>query len=82
MRSQSQTWLSNRTATTMGPLGFPVGSVVKSPPSVQEMQVQALAWGDPGSGKWQPTPILLPVKLHGEQPARLQSTGSQESNTT
>ena len=27
--------------------------------------------------KWQPTPVLLPGKSHGEEPSRLQSMGSQ-----
>ena len=51
------------------PLGFPGGSEVKAP---------ACKVGDPGSipgsgrspgeGKWQPTPVFLPGKSHGQRP--------------
>ena len=38
--------------------------------------------GDAGSipwrGKWQPTPVFLPGKSHGQEPGRLQSMGSQK----
>ena len=47
-------------------MGFPGGSVVKSPPA-----------GDPGfdpwvgkipwKRKWQPTPVFLPGKFHGQR---------------
>jgi len=31
----------------------------------------------PGGGKWQPTPVFLPEKFHGqEEPGRLPSMGS------
>ena len=55
----------------------------------QMVKVSAYNAGDPssipGSGisswrrKWQPTPVLLPGKLHGrmEEPGRLQSIGSK-----
>jgi len=32
--------------------------------------------------KWQPTPVFLPGESHGGGPGRLQSLGSQESDTT
>ena len=28
-------------------MGFPVGSVIKNPPAMQEMRVQSLSWEDP-----------------------------------
>ena len=43
---------------------------VKNPPATQEtqeMQVQSLSWEDPWSRKWQPTPIFLPEKSHGQR---------------
>ena len=35
--------------------------------------VRKIPWGR----KWQPTPVFLPGKFHGQGPGRLQSTGSQ-----
>ena len=43
---------------------------------------------DPWIGKipwrraWQPTPVFLPGESHGQEPDRLQSMGSQESDMT
>ena len=34
---------------------------------MQEMQVQSLGWEDPQRKKWQPTPIFLPGKSHGQR---------------
>ena len=42
-------------------LGFPSGSVVKNPPTKQEMQVRSLGW------KWQRAPVFLPGKVHGQR---------------
>ena len=60
-------------------MGFPGGSDGKGS--------SACNAGDPGSipwrRKWQPTPVSLPGEFHGqEEPGRLQSMGSQESDTT
>ena len=33
----------------------------------QEMQIQALGGEDPRSRKWQPTPVFLPGKFHGQR---------------
>ena len=51
------------------------GSVVKSPPVMQQMQVRSLAQEDPlekgmathpsWRRKWQPTPVHLPRRFHG-----------------
>ena len=34
---------------------------------MQEMKVQSLGWEDPQRKKWQPTPIFLPGKSHGQR---------------
>ena len=34
---------------------------------MQEMWVQSLGWEDPRRKKWQPTPVFLPGKLHGQR---------------
>ena len=47
--------------------GFPGCSVVKNPPAVQETRVLSLSWEDPQRSKWQPTPVLLPEKFHGQR---------------
>ena len=44
-----------------------VAQSVKNLPSVQETQVQSLGWEDPWSRKWQPTPVSLPRKSHGQR---------------
>ena len=53
---------------------------VKNPPAMQETQErwvrylgQKILW----RRKWQPTPVFLPEKSHGEKPDRQQSKGSQ-----
>ena len=53
-------------------MGFPSGSVVKNLPAMQEMQemwVQSLG-GEVGKipwrKAWQPTPVFLPEKSHGQ----------------
>ena len=43
-------------------LGFLSGSVVKSPPAMQEVWVQSVGQEDPWRRKWQPTSIFLPGK--------------------
>ena len=51
-------------------LGFPGGAVVKHPPAMQkaqETQIQSLGQEDsPGEG-WQPTPVFLTGKFHGQR---------------
>ena len=43
----------------------------------QEMWFDPCVGKIPWSKKWQPSPIFLPGKFHGERPCRLQSRGSQ-----
>ena len=48
-------------------LGFPGGSVVKNLTPVQEIGVWSLVGKIPWSRKWQPTPVFLPKKSHGQR---------------
>ena len=48
-------------------MGIPDGSAIKNLPLMQEMQVQSLGWEDPLEKEMQPTPVLLPGKLHGQR---------------
>ena len=43
--------------------------MVKNLPAmqVQELQDQFLGWEDPLEKEWQPTPVFLPGKSHGER---------------
>ena len=53
-------------ATRVTP-GFPSGSVVKNPPTVQEMRVWTLRGEDPWRRARQPTPVFLPRESHGQR---------------
>jgi len=51
-------------------LGFPDGGVLKNPPATAgdtRMWVQSLRQEDPWNRKWQPNPVFLPRKSHGER---------------
>ena len=41
--------------------------MVKNLPAVQETRVQLPGWEDPWRRKWQPTPVFLPGKSHGQR---------------
>ena len=41
--------------------------LVKNLPAMHETWLQFLGWEDPWSWKWQPTPIFLPGKSHGQR---------------
>ena len=43
--------------------------MVKNQPAVKEMQVQSLDKEGPLGRKWQPTPVFLPGKVHGQRGA-------------
>ena len=69
------------------PLGFPGGSVVKNPPAnaADTKDTSSI----PGAGrfpwrrKWQPTPVFLPGKSHGQKSLVGYSPwGRKESDTT
>ena len=44
-----------------------VTQTVKSLPAVQETRVQSLGRENPWRRKWQPTPVSLPGKSHGQR---------------
>ena len=41
--------------------------MVKNPPAMWETWVWSLGWEDPLEKKWQPTPVFLPGKSHGQR---------------
>ena len=47
--------------------GFLGGSMVKNLPAVQETQVPSLVGKILWKRKWQPSPVFLPEKLHGQR---------------
>ena len=63
--------------------GLPSGSVVKNPPAMQETWVWSLHQEDPLERKWQPTPVFLPGKSHGQRSLVSHSPwGCKELDTT
>ena len=44
-----------------------VAQMVKNLPAMRKTQVQSLGWEDPLRRKWQPTPVFLPEKSHGQR---------------
>ena len=44
-----------------------MAQVVKNLPAVQENQVQSVGRKVPWRRKWQPTPVFLPGKSHGQR---------------
>ena len=48
-------------------MGFLCASVVKNLPAIWKMQVLSLGWKDLWRRKWEPTPIFLPGKSHGQR---------------
>ena len=64
-------------------MGFPGGSAVKKPFSTQEIQVQSLGWEEPLEKEIAIPSTILAWKIPWtEEPGRLQSMGSQESDMT
>ena len=62
--------------------GFPDGSVVKNPPAMQEMWVRSLGQKDPLEKEMTTHSSTHAWKvLWTEEPGRLQSMGSQKSQT-
>ena len=56
-----------------------VAQLVKNLPATWETWVQLLGWEDPLEKKWQPIPVFLLGKSHGQRSLfKLQSMGSQE----
>ena len=48
-------------------LGFPGGSVAKNPPASRKCRFNPWVGKIPWSRKWQPTPVFLPGKSHGQR---------------
>ena len=44
-----------------------VTQTVKRPSAVQQTRVQSQSWEDPLEKEWQPTPVFLPGKFHGQK---------------
>ena len=61
--------------------GFPGGLAVKNLP-VEETGVRSLGWEDPWRREWQPTPVYLPGKSHGQRLVGYSPWGHKESDTT
>ena len=64
----------------MGSRSFPGGSVVKTPPPVQEAWVRSLGWEEPLEEEMATPSSILAWRIPWtEGPGGLQSMGSQES---
>ena len=62
---------------------LPVAQLVKNLPIMQETWVQSLGWGDPLEKEMAAHSSILTWRIPWtEEPARLQSMGSQESDST
>ena len=62
--------------------GFSNGSVVKSPPAMQEMRVQCLVWEELPEKEMATHFSIVAWKIPWtERPGRIQSMGSQKSQT-
>ena len=48
-------------------MGFPGGSLVKNPPAMQRCGFNSWVRKIPWRRKWQPTPVFLPGKSHGQR---------------
>ena len=56
-------------------------ALLKNPPAMQETRSLIPRWGRPLEKEWLPTPLCLRIP-RTEEPGRLQSTGSKESDKT
>ena len=55
---------------------------LKNLTAIKETQVQPLGWEDPWRKEWQPTPLFLPGKFHGQRSlAGSSPQGHKKSNT-
>ena len=51
----------------LGLLGCLSGRICLPMQEAEEMQVRSLGWKIPWRRKWQPTPVFLPGKFHGQE---------------
>ena len=64
-------------------MAFPGDQLVSRPPAMRETWVRSLGWDDPLRRKWQPTPVFLLGKSHGQRTLVSYSPrGHKKSNTT
>ena len=64
-------------------MGLPCGSVVTHWPGTQETWIPSLDREDPWRRAWQPTPVFLPGKSHGQKSlADYGPSGSKKSDMT
>ena len=64
-------------------MGFHVAQTVKNLPAMQETWVQSLGWEDPLEKEMAAYSSILTWRIPWtEEPAKLQSMGSQESDST
>ena len=56
--------------------------MVKNLPAMQEMQVLFLGGEDPWRREWQPIPVFMPGKFHGQRSLAGYSPQGQESDRT
>ena len=62
-------------------MGFPGGLVDKESAYSADTQVQSLNGKDPWRRKWQPTPVFLPPKSHGQRTLMVHSHRVAQSQT-
>ena len=73
-------WLLSLTIVFLKPV---YGLMVKNPPANQEMRVRPLDQEYPWRRKWQPTPVFLPGKSHGQRSLTVYCPwGHKESDST
>ena len=59
-----------------------MAQTVENLPAMQEIWVQSLSQEDPWRKEWQPTPLFLPGKFHGQRSlAGSSPQGHKKSNT-
>ena len=56
--------------------------MVKNLPAMRETQIQFLGWDNPVEEKWQPIPVFLPGKSHGQRSLAGTVHGEAESDAT
>ena len=44
-----------------------MAKAINTRPAMQETQNQSPSWEDPWRREWQPTPVVLPGKFHGQR---------------
>ena len=59
-----------------------VAQMVKCLPAMLETWVRSLGWEYPRRRKWQPTPVLLPTKSHGQRSLACYSPRSRKESDT